>query len=107
MSAHRTHRPSIFQIGTVRDNGRTVVIAGWGLGLCAAQCSCHQDKITLQLSIAEDQANGLLGLISHRPCNCCGPWTATELASILRDFATLDGMIPTGAEPGQRNEDAA
>ena len=32
----RSHKPSVFQVGKVRDDGHTVVISGWGLGLCAA-----------------------------------------------------------------------
>ena len=32
----RSRKPSVFQVGKVRDDGRTVVISGWGLGLCAA-----------------------------------------------------------------------
>ena len=37
----RSRKPSVFQIGKVRDDGHTVVISGWGLGLCA---SAFQDE---------------------------------------------------------------
>lgn len=94
----RNH-PSIFQVGRVKERGGVVTIHGWGLGLCAQQCNCHQDPATFQLSIFEDQAKGLLGLIQHRACDCCVPWTADELAGVLRAFGELDAMIPTGVEP--------
>ncbi len=90
----RSHKPSVFQIGKVRDDGHTVVISGWGLGLCASGCACHRHPSAGHLAIAEDQAGGKLGLASFREgdCDCCEPWTADELAAILRDFSTLAAL---------------
>ena len=89
----RSRKPSVFQVGKIRDDGRTVVISGWGLGLCAAGCACHRHPSAGHLAIAEDQEGGRLGLVSfHEECACCEPWTADELAAILRDFAALEGL---------------
>jgi hypothetical protein len=90
----RSRKPSVFQVGKIRDDGHTVVISGWGLGLCASGCACHRDPIAGHLSIAEDQAGGLLGLASYREggCDCCEPWSADELAAILRDLDTVTGL---------------
>jgi hypothetical protein len=90
----RSRKPSVFQIGKVRDDGHTVVISGWGLGLCAQACACHRHPSAGHLSIAEDQAAGRLGLASYRDegCDCCEPWTAEELAAILRDFRTVSSL---------------
>ena len=90
----RSRKPSVFQVGKVRDDGRTVVISGWGLGLCAAACSCHRHPSAGHLAIAEDQAGGKLGLVSFREggCDCCEPWTSEELAAILRDFSSLAAL---------------
>ena len=90
----RSRKPSVFQVGKVRDDGHTVVISGWGLGLCAAGCACHRDPAAGHLAIAEDQAGGLLGLVSYHEhgCDCCEPWTADELAAILRDLDTVAGL---------------
>ena len=87
----RSRKPSVFQIGKVRDDGRTVVISGWGLGLCASGCPCHRHPIAGNLAISEDHAAGTLGLASYHEdgCDCCEPWTADELAGVLRDFETL------------------
>jgi hypothetical protein len=95
----RTQKPSVFQIGRVWDDGTSVVVSGWGLGLCAAACACHRHPSAGSLTIAEDQAEGLLGLVSHREggCNCCEPWTADELTAIVRDLelvAALDAPEP-------------
>lgn len=82
-------RPSIFQVGEVRDDGTSVLITGWGLGLCLAACVCHRDA-TGQLRILEDQSGGTLGLSSWAPgCTCCEPWQAHELAAILADLGFL------------------
>ena len=90
----RGHKPSVFQVGKVRDDGRTVVISGWGLGLCASGCACHRDPVAGHLAIAEDQAGGLLGLASYADggCDCCEPWTAEELGAILRDLDTVASL---------------
>ena len=90
----RSRKPSVFQVGKVRDDGRTVVISGWGLGLCAAACTCHRHPSAGHLAIAEDQAGGKLGLVSYREdgCDCCEPWTAEELSAILRDFSSLAAL---------------
>lgn len=83
----RTQKPSVFQVGTVWDDGDTIVVAGWGLGLCIAACDCHRHPSTGSLAIAEDHAAGLIGLTSHRDgCDCCEPWTAEELAVVVRDL---------------------
>ena len=95
----RSRKPSVFQVGKVRDDGRTVVISGWGLGLCAAGCACHRHPSAGHLAIAEDQAGGRLGLASYRDggCDCCEPWTAEELAAILRDLETVAEPAGPGA----------
>jgi hypothetical protein len=87
-------KPSVFQIGKIRDDGNTVVISGWGLGLCAAACTCHRHPMAGHLAIAEDQAGGSLGLVSFADggCDCCEPWTAEELSGVLRDFQALEAM---------------
>ena len=90
----RSSKPSVFQIGKVRDDGRTVVISGWGLGLCAVGCPCHRHPLAGHLAIAEDHAAGTLGLASFRDggCDCCEPWTAEELSAILRDFQAVGAL---------------
>ncbi|MGY1601387.1 hypothetical protein [Geodermatophilus sp. SYSU D00815] len=90
----RSRKPSVFQIGKIRDDGRTVVISGWGLGLCAAACTCHRHPMAGHLAIAEDQDGGTLGLVSFADggCDCCEPWTAEELSGVLRDFETLSRL---------------
>ena len=60
-SVTRSRKPSVFQVGKVRDDGRTVVISGWGLGLCAQGCACHRHPSAGHLAIEEDQAGGRLG----------------------------------------------
>ncbi len=95
----RTQKPSVFQVGTILDDGNTVVVAGWGLGLCITACACHRHPSTGSLAIAEDQAEGLMGLTSYRDggCDCCEPWTADELATVVRDLemvAALDAPEP-------------
>ncbi|WP_448610628.1 hypothetical protein [Geodermatophilus sp. URMC 60] len=95
----RTQKPSVFQVGRVWDDGNSVVVSGWGLGLCAAACACHRHPAAGRLAIAEDQAEGLLGLVCYREggCDCCEPWTADELTAIVRDLelvATLDAPEP-------------
>src|SRR5688500_8805676 len=73
-SVSRSRKPSVFQVGKVRDDGRTVVTSGWGLGLCAAGCDCHRHPSSGHLAIAEEQAGGRLGLatcdeeIGRAPC---------------------------------------
>ena len=88
-------KPSIFQLGKVHDNGPAVVVSGWGLGMCASTCRCHRNPEDGQLALAEDQAAGQLGLRSFTPsgeCDCCEPWTSSELSAILRDVAVLEGL---------------
>jgi hypothetical protein len=93
-SMTRSRKPSVFQVGKVRDDGRTVVISGWGLGLCAQGCACHRHPSAGHLSIEEDQAGGTLGLATFTAggCDCCEPWTATELAAILRDLDAVTSL---------------
>lgn len=90
----RTQKPSVFQIGTVEDDGHSLVVSGWGLGLCASSCACHRHPSAGGLAIAEDQARGLLGLVSHREggCDCCEPWTAVELSAVVRDLQLVAGL---------------
>ena len=90
----RTQKPSVFQVGRVWNDGNAVVVSGWGLGLCASACACHRHPSAGRLAIAEDQAGGRLGLASYRDggCDCCEPWTAEELAAILRDFRTVSNL---------------
>ena len=90
----RSAKPSVFQIGQIWDDGATVVVSGWGLGLCAAACTCHRHPSSGSLSIGEDQAKGLLGLVSYDEdgCDCCEPWTADELGAIVRDLEMVNGL---------------
>jgi hypothetical protein len=94
----RIQKPSVFQVGQIWDDGRTVVVSGWGIGLCASGCPCHRSPVGGRLSIDEDQAGGTLGLRSFRDdCGCCEPWTADELSAIVRDLqrvTTLDAQEP-------------
>lgn len=91
----RGHRPSIFRVGHVQDRGHTVTISGWGLGLCAAQCPCHRHPEGQHLTVVEDQGHGTLGLVQHWACDCCSPWTADELAAIVRDIADITALMET------------
>jgi hypothetical protein len=90
----RSQKPSVFQIGQIWDDGNSVVVSGWGLGLCAYGCPCHRHPSAGSLAIAEDQAEGLLGLVSFRDggCDCCEPWTADELIAIVRDLEAVAGI---------------
>ncbi len=90
----RSRKPSVFQVGKVRDDGNTVVISGWGLGLCAQACACHRHPAAGNLAIDEDQTGGRLGLVSFGDggCDCCEAWTADELTAILRDFQTVESL---------------
>lgn len=92
---NRGRRPSIHQIGRVTDDGHTIVISGWGLALCAAHCTCHRHPLTGQLVIAGDRGTGDLGLARFRPCDCCQPWTADELAAVLKDLADVATLETT------------
>ena len=98
----RSRKPSVFQVGKVRDDGHTVVISGWGLGLCAAGCACHRHPSAGHLAISEDQAGGSIGLVSFAEggCTCCEPWTSEELSAILRDFQALAGLEAQEPLPG-------
>ena len=90
----RTQKPSVFQVGSVWDDGNTVVVAGWGLGLCITACACHRHPRAGSLAISEDPVGGRLGLASYREggCDCCEPWTADELAAIIRDFRAVSSL---------------
>jgi hypothetical protein len=93
-------KPSIFQIGKVHENGPSVIVSGWGLGMCAPGCRCHRNPADGQLALAEDQFGGSLGLRSFTTdgtCDCCVPWTSAELAAILRDVARVESL--DSAEP--------
>lgn len=88
-------KPSIFQVGKIHESGASVIVSGWGVGMCAPSCRCHRNPADGQLALAEDQTGGSLGLKSFAPdggCDCCEPWTAAELAAILRDVAVLDSL---------------
>jgi hypothetical protein len=87
-------RPSIYQLGQVLDDGHTITIRGWGLGLCAIRCDCHAHPDDGYLTIRDD-GTGTLGLVSHRPCTCCQPWTADELAAVLHDLADVTALTTT------------
>jgi hypothetical protein len=91
----RGRRPAILQLGRIEETPHTIVITGWQLGLCAARCTCHRDPHTGQLSVAEDNAYGHLGLTQHRPCPCCQPWTPAELLGIMRDLADIEALQHT------------
>ena len=90
----RTRKPSVFQVGRVWDDGIAVVVSGWGLGLCITACACHRHPSAGTLAIAEDQAQGLIGLVSHREdgCDCCEPWTADELSAVVRDLEMVTSI---------------
>lgn len=86
-------RPSIAVIGTITDNGTTVVIAGWQLGLCAARCTCHRHPVDGHLAVLDQPGRPVLGLVSYRPgCDCCDPWTADELTAVVRDLADVETL---------------
>ena len=91
-----THqKPSIFQLGKVHENGASVIVSGWGLGLCASSCGCHRNPHDGQLALTEDPAGGSLGLRSFTTtgsCDCCAAWTSAELAAILRDVAAVEAL---------------
>ena len=90
-----TQKPSIFQLGTVHENGAAVIVSGWGLGMCAPHCRCHRNPVDGQLALAEDEAGGSLGLRSFTPdgrCDCCEAWTSGELQAILRDVAAVEAL---------------
>lgn len=86
------NHPGIYQVGRVRTDGDTIVVSGWGLTTCSAHCTCHRSPTTGQLTIRENQQLGLLGLLQHRACDCCGPWTADELAAVVRDLADVAAL---------------
>ena len=90
----RNQKPSVFQVGQIWDDGRTVVVSGWGIGLCAPGCPCHRSPAGGHLSIEEDHTGGTLGLLSFRDtgCDCCEPWTADELSAVLRDLQRVSGL---------------
>ena len=90
----RTQKPSVFQVGRVWDDGNAVVVSGWGLGLCVSACACHRHPSAGNLAIAEDQAEGLIGLVSYREggCDCCEAWSADELAAVIRDFDNVSSL---------------
>ncbi|TFV90404.1 hypothetical protein [Blastococcus sp. CT_GayMR16] len=90
----RGRRPSIFQIGQIRDDGTTVTVSGWGLGLCADNCNCHRHPVGRHLTLFEDTATGSLGLVRHGgPCACCQPWTYAELEAVLQDLADVAALM--------------
>jgi hypothetical protein len=93
--ADRARHPSIFKVGKVRDDGHTVTITGWGLGLCQDLCQCHRHPVGGMLTIHQDQDTGDLGLHRWRDCDCCTPWTADDLAAVLRDLATVADLAAT------------
>lgn len=91
----RAHHPSVSRIGKVTDTGTgTLYIIGWQLGFCATSCACHRHPRTGQLVLDEDQTGGHLGLVSYAPggCACCEPWSAYELADVLRDLADIAAL---------------
>lgn len=90
----RARHPSIFQVGKVHDEGHTLTVSGWGLGLCATACPCHRQPHTGRLIIDERQTDGHLGLISFTPggCTCCEPWSPYELLDVLRDLADIAAL---------------
>lgn len=88
------NRPGITKLGKVTDDGHTVSVTGWGLTTCATRCSCHLGPVTGNLAIYENQHLGLLGLVQHRVCHCCKPWTAGELAQVLLDLHDV-AMVET------------
>ena len=88
-------KPSIFQLGKVHEAGSSVIVSGWGLGMCASSCHCHRGPDDGQLVLAEDQSGGSLGLRSFTAtgdCDCCEAWTSAELAAILRDVAVVEAL---------------
>ena len=88
-------KPSIFQLGKVSEHGPSVIVSGWGLGMCASSCRCHRNPADGQLALAEDQAGGSLGLRSFTAsgeCDCCEAWTSAELSGVLRDVAALESL---------------
>ena len=90
----RSHKPSVFQVGKVRDDGHTVVISGWGLGLCAgrAPATGTRPPATSRSTRTRPVAGSAWSAIADGGCDCCEAWTADELSAILRDFQTIAGL---------------
>lgn len=85
------NRPAITQIGRVqRCPDGSLLVAGWGLASCAAECACHRHPVGGHLALHEDQERGLLGLRRWTPCGCCRPWTAHELAAVVAELAAVE-----------------
>lgn len=96
----RQRRPGIDHVGTITDDGTTVMVSGWGLSLCASRCVCHRQMITQTLVLLEDKPRGLLGLVSFRAgCNCCQPWKHAELRAFLRDLAHIESLATSEEQP--------
>lgn len=93
----RGRRPGIYQVGSVVDTGTHMIVRGWGLTLYAAACPCHRHPQGGGLVFVEDRIAGTFGLRSFRPCTCCEPWTAEELAAIISDLADVAWLE---AQPG-------
>ena len=95
----RSRKPSVFQIGKVRDDGRTVVISGWGLGLCAAGCACHRHPSAGHLAIAEDQAGRQPRprQLQRRRLRLLRAVDRRRARRVLRDFQLLDEPRRPGA----------
>ena len=86
-------KPSIFQLGKVHENGPSVIVSGWGLGMCVSSCRCHRNPDDGQLALAEDQAGGKLGLRS---------FTATgELPATTACPAAFSGTVTLRRSPGE------
>ena len=88
-------KPSIFQLGKVNESGPSVIVSGWGLGMCATSCHCHRNPEDGQLALAENQTGGSLGLRSFTDsgeCDCCEAWSSSELSAILRDVAAVEAL---------------
>src|SRR3954447_11557969 len=64
----------------------------------ATGCPCHRHPDSGHLAIDEDQTRGRLGLVSPAAggCHCCEPWTAYELADVLRDLAHIEALSHGG-----------
>ncbi len=93
----RTDRPRITHIGRVMTCAGQTVMSGWTINPCMAECSCHRDPRTGGLAIYQNDWEGSLGLAKYRPCDCCSPWTAAELTSIVDDLRYITNPLTPGS----------
>src|SRR3954452_6635623 len=96
---HEARQPALERIDHVHDIGNGYLfVTGWDLGSCVTGCPCHRHPDSGQLAIDQDQTRGRLRLVSPAAggCHCCEPWTAYELADVLRDLVHIEALSHGG-----------